>query len=420
MGDPQRDPVQYVRAIRGEAQTTLAGIEGANEWDATKRADWAGEARDHQRRLHAAAKAEPALAGVPVLGPSLAHGDNRTALGNVGAWTDMANIHAYPGGRAPGTFDDQLEAYGRDVSGGQPIVVTETGYHNAMLQYGGHPATSEAATAVYLPRLFLDNFRRGIRRTYAYELVNTYRDTYKVHPDSNFGLLDADWKPKPAYATVRNLMRLVDPQAADAPAGSLDYELQSASGVQQVLLRRADGSFALVLWQTAPVWDAYGRRALTVAPRTVGLRLAAPADVSVGRVSVGTQLTAAATGAVQTSVTVPGDDTVVVVIRPTGAPAPPTQPPVVTDTDGTTPTTPTTPTTTTTTTTTSPSVTEQWRRAMENLRRQLGLRNGQAPAKTSTSSRAGKASTKQAKAKTKKKQQAKRKAKAKRKAAARR
>ena len=321
---------------------------------------------------------------------------------------------------APGTFDDQLEAYGRDVSGGQPIVVTETGYHNAMLQYGGHPATSEAATAVYLPRLFLDNFRRGIRRTYAYELVNTYRDTYKVHPDSNFGLLDADWKPKPAYATVRNLMRLVDPQAADAPAGSLDYELQSASGVQQVLLRRADGSFALVLWQTAPVWDAYGRRALTVAPRTVGLRLAAPADVSVGRVSVGTQLTAAATGAVQTSVTVPGDDTVVVVIRPTGAPAPPTQPPVVTDTDGTTPTTPTTPTTTTTTTTTSPSVTEQWRRAMENLRRQLGLRNGQAPAKTSTSSRAGKASTKQAKAKTKKKQQAKRKAKAKRKAAARR
>lgn len=400
MGFPGENPAQYVDTVKAEGLSTLSGIEGPNEWDNSGRANWAGEVRAYQQALHAATKAAPGMAGVPVLGPSLAHGHRAPTMGDVSAWTDYVNIHAYPGGRAPGTFDDEIATITSHVGPGQTPIVTETGYHNGMMQYGGHAATSEAATATYLPRLFLDNYRRGIPRTFAYELINTHHDPTGMFSNYHFGLLRHDWSEKPVASTVRNLIRLVDPQPADVPGGTLDYALEGASsGVAQVLLRRADGSFAVVIWQTAQIWNRDLRRSVSVPARTVKLRTAAPADVSVGRVAQGSTASPVAQSTTATDVTIPGDDTVVVVVRPTGAPGTPLpEPAPPSGGDTVAPAPPPAPAP-------APRKTVQqlWEEAMRNLARSLGLRStdaapAPAAAKT-TSTTTQRAATQKAKAK---------------------
>ncbi len=402
MGSPGENAAAYVNSIKDEGTRVISGIEGPNEWDNSGRANWASEVRTYQQQLYTAAKAQPGLSGVPVLGPSLAYNDRADTLGNVGAWTDQANLHLYPGGRAPGTFDDGLSSLAQKVSGGEPAVITETGYHNAMYQPGGHAPTSEAATATYTQRMFLDNFRRGIPRTFAYELINTFNDPVKMSANYNFGLLRNDWSPKPVYGALKNLIALTDPQTADTAAGALEYSLSGNSGVQQVLLRRNDGAFALVLWQTAPVWDAYGRREIGVAPKTVKVSLAAPADVSTGRPQAGTGLTAVANGATSASVSVPGGDALVVVIRPTGAPAPPPADGGVTDKAPTTPVTPA-PTPPAPAPTAKPTLQQQWQQALANLKRRLGLRTAEKQAAAKKAKARAKA---KAKAKSKKRSKA--------------
>lgn len=395
MGSPGENAAAYVNSIKDEGPRVLSGIEGPNEWDISGRAAWASEVRTYQQQLYAAAKAQPGLSGVPVLGPSLANNDRADTLGNVGAWTDQANLHLYPGGRAPGTFDDGLATIAQKVSGGEPAVITETGYHNAMYQPGGHAPTSEAATATYMQRLFLDNFRRGITRTFGYELINAHNDPVKMSANYNFGLLRNDWSAKPVYGALKNLIALTDPQAADTAAGSLDYSLSGNSGVQQVLLRRNDGAFALVLWQTAPVWDAYGRREIGVAPKTVKVSVAAPADIATGRPQAGTGLTAVASGTTSASVSVPGGDALVVVIRPTGAPAPPPVEDGVTDKAPTAPVPPA-PSTPAQAPTSAPRLTlqQQWDQAMRNLKRRLGLRTAEKQAQAKKAKARAKAKAK--------------------------
>jgi hypothetical protein len=82
--------------------------------------------------------------------------------------------------------------------------------------------------------------------------------------------------------------------------------------VQHVLLRRGDGSFALVLWQDVSVWDRVGRMSLTSPTTSVNLRLGSAADLRVG--SVATGAAGGGTRAAALNVQVPADDTVVVSI----------------------------------------------------------------------------------------------------------
>lgn len=385
LGFPGEDAASFIETLADEGTATLSGVEGANEWDLSGRSNWIDEVRAYQRALHEAKVAEPGLKNVPLAGPSLAHNDRAASLGDVGAWTDLANVHNYPGGRAPGTFDDGTFDIARKVSGGQTPIITETGYHNAMWQPGGHAPTSERATAVYLPKMFLENYRRGISRTFAYELINTHHDPFNMSANYHFGLLRNDWSEKPVAKTVRNLLKLVDPQEKDVAAGSLDYTLEGdLNGISRLLLRRADGTFAVVAWQTAPVWDAYGRRDLYPAAKTVKLRVAQPADLSIGRTSLGGDVQPVVKAATAMNVTIPADDVVVAVVKPEGtttpAPAPAPEPTPTPTPDTSTPA----PTPDTSTPAPAPqpapapaptvkTVADLWRDAWNNLLRLLRL-----------------------------------------------
>jgi hypothetical protein len=82
-------------------------------------------------------------------------------------------------------------------------VASETGYHDAVASHDGHPPVSEQAGAVYLPRLFLSYFGAGVRRTFAYELLDERVDPARSDLQANFGLLRDDFSRKPSFMALR-------------------------------------------------------------------------------------------------------------------------------------------------------------------------------------------------------------------------
>jgi hypothetical protein len=274
--DDQLDLIERELAPAG----VVASLEGPNEFDIQGQEHWSGPLRDYQRRLYEGARSRPGLANLPVLGPSLVEWDSRAELGDVSRWLDYGNVHPYPGGAAPDR-NEQLEevlSLASRNSAAKPVQATETGYHNALATDSRHLPASEQAAAVYMPRLYLDYFRRGIARTYAYELVDEWPDPGRADRESAFGLLRNDFSEKPAYVGLERLLALLSDRGPQFDAAPLDYRLEGAGpSVRQLLLQKRDGRHYLVLWRAVSVWDPAARQAATAGSETVRLTLAGPA-----------------------------------------------------------------------------------------------------------------------------------------------
>jgi hypothetical protein len=264
-------------AIRTQVRGAIASIEAPNEPDVSGDPLWLEHTRAYQRELYARVNGTPAIAGIPVLGPAVVW--SRAAVGDLSSYLDQGNFHPYPGGRPPFyniALERQLTAH---IAAAKPITATEAGYH-ADLSQTGHPGTSERATAMYIPRLALEGFRLGVQRTYVYQLADPWTPAQAQARgvslmENSFGLLRSDLSRKPAFLTLRNLLRATGAVAAPAATGSgLRYGLEGAGpDVRQLLLRVADGSFALVLWRGVSVWDPIAKRDIVPAanPLTVVL-----------------------------------------------------------------------------------------------------------------------------------------------------
>jgi hypothetical protein len=275
LGDPSEGSSSLEEMI-SIVKTNLGGavdaLEGPNEFDMRGGSNWAAELRDYQQRLYGAIKADPSLAALPVIGPSIVHRTNQEALGDISGMLDYGNIHSYPDGEAPeGNLSSQLDRAGRN-SGTKAVMATETGYHSALNSRGEHRPVSEEAMATYMPRLFLEYFSRGVSRTFSYELVDEKADPANADAESNFGLLKNDLTPKPAFVALRNTIAiLADPGPAFSPE-SLGYSVGGdQANLHQVLLQKRDGSFYLALWRATSVWDASARTALDPQPAPVKL-----------------------------------------------------------------------------------------------------------------------------------------------------
>jgi hypothetical protein len=226
--------------------------------------DWQRALRQIMPRLRAA------RLGVPLLGPSLVHDDSRTAIAFLARDWDATSLHPYPGGQPPeAAMPAQLRA--ARAAEGKPVVATESGYHNALRSDSGQPPVSEAASAVYLPRLLLEDFRLGVRRTFLYELADEKPDPALRDPEQHFGLLRSDLEPKPAFLAVQRLLAAARGTApGDAPAPRVRTDA-AARGVRAVLLDRADGSRLLALWRPVAVWSVARRE--PVRPTPVNVRV---------------------------------------------------------------------------------------------------------------------------------------------------
>jgi hypothetical protein len=300
-------------------------IEGANEPDMfwqRLHISWQGKGYPEgpvlwQRDLFRTFKADPATAALTIIGPSLglAGMPNATpppSWAGLWAYVDWGNFHPYPyngnsfapvlsyGGLrsfyAQGTFpsvviDQSPAAYRvyRTIYGAAPMAATETGYPT------GPHFSSEALQAKYLPRLYAEYFRLGIKRTYVYQLLDDFQDTTGRNADGSFGLLRYDLSERPAFGAVASLAHLLaEPAAAArAPPAGLRLTLtvtgvgvfSDASRVHHLLLRRASGALLLLLWNEVSGEDASvtPRQPIVVPPLPATLEASVPVRFLVGR-----------------------------------------------------------------------------------------------------------------------------------------
>ena len=280
-----------IRHIAEKAGPALESIEGPNERDINGGANWAAETRAYQKDLYRTAKSVSRTKNVPVLAPSLAHARNAATLGNLGDFLDYGNMHPYAGGLSPAyRYQDgysPLDHYNifntRKVSGTARLTATEAGYHNALRDTSsGQPGVSERAAARYMPRMYLEHFNRGIKRTYAYELIDSKPNPKRDDREKNFGLLRNDGSHKPAYTSLKNLIHLLEDPGPAFKTKSLDYSLTGeTSRVHRTLLQKRDGSFYLVLWQERPSYDQGAKKDIAVPTQRVRLNLNQPVSRTV-------------------------------------------------------------------------------------------------------------------------------------------
>ncbi len=270
---------QQLDMIQKELGSSVISIEGPNEYDLQGDPNWASVLRNYTQKLWEGVKARPKLAGLPVIGPSIVRQENTGKVGDLTAWTDYGNTHTYLSGDIPerdSIWNGELNAAAKN-SGTEPVQTTETGYHNGVKGDVGHQPASEKATGIYMPRLFLENFRRGIARSFSYEFMDQRNDGSKTDIEAAFGLLRNDFSKKPAAVAIERLTGLLSDKGSQFTPAALSYSVAGApSSAQQILLQKRDGSFYLVMWNRVSVWNVSNRTDVDPADVPVTVNLGQP------------------------------------------------------------------------------------------------------------------------------------------------
>jgi hypothetical protein len=247
LGPVSSDLLDQVTTLSGH---TIESFEGPNELDNSNLDDWPSQDRNYQNAIFNSVKSMHNDRSIRVIGPSLAQAANSSRLGDLSNCADFGNLHPYPAGHAPSiVFPDQINLE-RVVSGVKPIEFTESGYHNAINEHHDQPGVSEAAAARYIPRLFLEDFARGIPRTYLYEFMDEAPEPALSNPQMHWGLIRADGSEKPAFVAMKNLIALLNDPAEPASLQPLAWALNPDSAqIHHLLLQKSNGAFDLILWQ---------------------------------------------------------------------------------------------------------------------------------------------------------------------------
>ncbi len=252
-------------------------VEGTNEPDLSGDPQWAVTALDHQRALVRALSGTPGTDRLAIYGPSSARPNNQQWFGDLTGLADYANAHAYSGGRT-GSFG--LDLFTPPAAGrlpGGPLVVTEAGWQTEPTGTFSQPGVSEAVAARYLPKLLLEGVRRGIPRTYLFDLVDRFEDPKLEKIHAHFGLLKVDGTPKPAFGSVARLMAELRDPAGTVRASAAPLLVRPGAplpeDLRMVALRHSDGSVVLALWRERSLWDITTGAATSVPRTTVRLQL---------------------------------------------------------------------------------------------------------------------------------------------------
>ena len=271
-----RDYVEGLNELAG--LRVVEAVEPPNERDTTWRwfdfgPRWAERMRTYLSEMYAGYKDSPAVADLPVLGPSFANTrDSARALAEVfpeaRQHMDAGNLHDYSGLHPESPHGggwgisvlDAVQRY-RLVAGAKPLWVTENGYKLSG-SISGHPAVTERAAAKYLPRQFLTHFAHNVHRFYIYQLINDN--------DEDFGLLNNDGSTRHQYWSVKRFITLFNDPGPSFETGSLDYRLVGdTTNVNHVLFQKRNGRFYLVALARRGECFGYPRRG-SARPGTAG------------------------------------------------------------------------------------------------------------------------------------------------------
>jgi hypothetical protein len=276
---------QLLDVAGGRLRNAAEALEAPNEMDKyVGGARWPRALASYERQLHLKAKARPATRSLPILGPSFATLQGPSMVGNLRGLVDVGNIHPYTGGLSPNPAHIKSELKrARITAAGKPVWATEVGFHNAMHSHdaSNQAPVSERTAAIYLLRTFFEQFGAGIRRTFAYELIDEKPDPRGRDPEQHFGLLRNDFSRKPAFNALRNLLAVVGRDRRSGRPLPLRIQIsRDDRDVRRLVLQKADGSYVVALWRLSSVWDIKRRKALHVASQRITVRLPGAARVS--------------------------------------------------------------------------------------------------------------------------------------------
>jgi hypothetical protein len=255
----------------------MESVEGPNEYDDNGGGGWQQRLQQFLPKIAQIGQS----AGVPVVGPSFVRMESYAAMGNISRYMSYNNLHVYFGGRNPGaTGWGSTDRYGHGYGSfgwwidsgnmdapGVPQIITETGYityPNVRKPY----TVPDRVAAAYIPRTYLEAFAAGVKRTYAYELID------EPVLAKGYGLLNQDMSPKPAFIAVSNLAALLTDKGPGFRTGALNYTLSGdTNNVHHVLMQKRDGSFWLALWVENSIYNPVNNTDLPLPRQNVTLNI---------------------------------------------------------------------------------------------------------------------------------------------------
>jgi hypothetical protein len=282
--DP-RGSIKVVRPELVEQLLSLSGysvesIEGPNELDLSKLSEWPQLTRTYQQNIFTVVRHLPHNSTLPLIGPSMAFVAAGKKVGDIGNFVTYGNLHSYPAGHLPSDMLPSQIAGASVMYPGKQIVITETGYHNAINEKNEQPGVSELAAAKYIPRLLLESFNHGIFRTYLYEFEDEFPNVAATEQEQHWGLLRNDGSEKPAFMALRNMIvTLTDTKMPDKTSTlqPLTYSLQGDTAlIHHTLLEKADGRYYLALWQEVSSFDVVEKKNISVESKMVTVSLPRP------------------------------------------------------------------------------------------------------------------------------------------------
>ena len=222
---------EVLNETKSQILNAVVSFEAPNEYDLSHGpdTDWVGTIKNYTILLSNIINSDEMLRNVPIIGPSLTSLEAYEAVGSMDQYIEYANLHLYQWGYWPGNegWDGKgaipsityyLNFYAHQQSpSGKLVQTTETGYQDDLQ----HKGLSEVADGKYAVRAFAEFFRRGIYRTFKYELVN--QDI--PGPEGAFGLLRNDLSEKPSFRAVKNLITILADKGPTFQPGTLDYML---------------------------------------------------------------------------------------------------------------------------------------------------------------------------------------------------
>ena len=199
---------------------------------------------------------------------SLSPGAIFSQYGDLSAWSDANNVHAYVRYGAPPYYGLQNEVdaaiqYMPDL----PTEITETGEPTLL---GNENGVNETVQAVWDLDTLLEAFSIGVGKTFLYSLADpVVAGPPSTSLDDHYGLFHSDGTPKQAAAAVHNLTTILQDSGADSASFTPAALAYSVTGLPyygfQFLMQKSDGtsrSRALVRTSVLELGDQDGEGGL--------------------------------------------------------------------------------------------------------------------------------------------------------------
>ncbi|TQX85324.1 MULTISPECIES: hypothetical protein [unclassified Rhizobium] len=271
------DYVTALRTFLAVNPGSISAIEGINEaniqafsYNGSSSMAAAGQ---FQAALFGAVKADAALAHVPVYNLTLGLDSTADykALGNLAAYSDYANVHAYTNtsNSADATMEYSI-ALAKAAAAGDPLVVTETGY--TTLQSSPNLGVSELAQAKLVLDNLLNAYQNGASKTFLYELFDTASTTTSA-AEQHFGIFNEDGTPKIAAIALHNLTTILSYQGAPSETAAPATLSNLPSNAHSMTMTKAGGIYDIVLWTDKTVWNDKTDSDIGNAPTSVSVSL---------------------------------------------------------------------------------------------------------------------------------------------------